>query len=108
MTNKKSFYLYILSRLDKYKVEVRSFVNFVESYEITTSSRDFWLLNRSKFPNLFTLYERLVHIPAASAFLEQYFSVAGYVEGAKKYNMSEDLLISRALLKANNFIFNML
>jgi hypothetical protein len=94
--------------MDRYAAEVQAYVHFIESRETTSSSRDFWLDQKSRFPNLYRLYERLVHIPAASAFLEQFFSVAGHVEGAKRCNMSDDLLISRALLKANNFVFALL
>jgi hypothetical protein len=69
-------------------------------------TRDFWEKYKERLPNLYELFEKLIHIPASSSFIEEYFSLAGYAEGPTRPNTSEDLLIARALIKANKFILD--
>jgi len=44
---------------------------------------------------------RLLSIPATSAHIERFFSVAGIINSKHSTNISDDLLIERSLLKAN-------
>lgn len=90
----------------KFKVEVDTFRALVCQTQIN-GKVEFWLQNKEKLPNLFELFEKLVHIPAASSFIEGFFSIAGYVSGPKGTTMGEDLLIARALIRANDFVLDL-
>ena len=85
----------------KIKKEVSEYVSIITETKITVSTKKFWLDNKKKFPNLFKLTLRLLSIPATSAHIERFFSVAGIINSKHSTNISDDLLIERSLLKAN-------
>ena len=65
------------------------------------STVNFWLDNKSDFPNLFTIVIHLLGIPASSAFIERFFSICGVVCKKRTGNMSDNLLITRSFIKCN-------
>ena len=72
----------------------------------TTSTKKFWLKNKSKFPYLKKLAEILLNIPSSSAFIERYYSLCGIVCKQRCGNMTNKQIINRSLLKANIKIIN--
>jgi hypothetical protein len=48
----------------------------------------------------------VLNIGASSGLIERYFSICGIVNDRRRQSMSDDLLISRSLLKANMFTFD--
>ena len=61
----------------------------------------FWSNNRDQLPALYRLNIILFNIPATSAHLERFFSVAGHINNSRAQNMSNTLLTRRAMLKVN-------
>lgn len=43
----------------------------------------------------------LLNIKSSSAIIERFFSICGIVNDKRRQNMSDELLITRSLLKAN-------
>ena len=70
------------------------------------SNKKFWNENSEKLPRLRFLYICMQNIPATSAFIERYFSFAGIVCKKNAGSMSDSLMISRSMLKANMHILN--
>lgn len=101
---------------DEITKEKAIYLTLIKETKIT---RDFWVLNRKKIPNLASLalryifkcfkitkiYSlvnlRLSNIPASSAFIERFFSICGVICTQRNTNMAPDLLRIRSLLKAN-------
>jgi hypothetical protein len=65
------------------------------------STADFWRKYKTEYPNLTTLAYKLLNVPASSANIERFFSIAGVVSKPRTGNMKNDLLIQRSLLKVN-------
>ena len=88
--------------LDK---EISFFSEFFTSKEKLrpiTDTKKFWLKNRSKMPILFNLAIITLSIPASSAYIERFFSVSGVIcANTRSFNMKDDLIIMRSMLKAN-------
>lgn len=66
-----------------------------------TKTKHFWLKNQIVLPILFSFAIRVMNIAISSAYIERYFSVCGVVCTTKSFNMKDDLVIIRSLLKAN-------
>lgn len=97
--------------IDSIKKEVEFFmsklkiiINEPDHIELT-STASFWLSFKEKMPNLFRLSLKLLSIPATSSHIERFFSIAGRLSDQRNAQISSDLLIKRAMLKAN---FNLL
>ena len=88
----------------KQNTEVAIFMNIVENdlkglNKQTTG--EFWLKKRNELPILFNIANILASIPACSAFIERFFSIAGLFSNKRSGNTSVGVLCARALLKAN-------
>lgn len=65
------------------------------------STRLFWEIHRQKFPNLFQLALILLNINSSSACIERYFSICGFVSKKRTGNITNELFITRCILRAN-------
>lgn len=72
-----------------------SYINAVHS------SHKFWRDHGHEMPKLKKLFSILLNIPASSAFIERFFSIAGCVCDVKRGRMDPDLVRCRSLLKTN-------
>ena len=68
------------------------------------SSLSFWKSNVNDYPKLSKLALILLNVPASSANIERFFSVAGVVCNQRAGNSLNDLIIQRSLLKTNLLI----
>ena len=85
--------------LETEKIE---FIRLIDENKMeSTSTRKFWLKNKSKFPFLKNLAEILLNIPSSSAFIERYYSLCGIICKQRCGNMTSKQIIERSLLKAN-------
>jgi hypothetical protein len=71
--------------------------NFESSYE---NSSDFWKESKT-LPKLADLFFKLNTIPATSASIERFFSIAGIVNDKRRLRMMDDLIIQRTMIKSN-------
>jgi hypothetical protein len=65
------------------------------------TTKYFWTTNNKEFHHLSQLARILLNIPASSAFIERFFSIAGVVFPTRRGNSCDDLIIIRSLLKTN-------
>ena len=65
------------------------------------STKHFWQKKMLECPHLSKLARVLLNIPSSNAPLERFFSICGIINKQRSMNMSDELLIMRALLKAN-------
>ena len=88
----------------KASAEVSKFLGIIEN-DIKAlgkqTTAEFWLKNKTELPTLFNVATFLASIPASSAFIERFFSIAGLYSNKRTGNVSVELLCARALLKAN-------
>ncbi len=70
------------------------------------SSKNFWLEQSENFPYLSKLALILSNINSSSAFIERYFSICGFVQDKRKMNITQELFITRCLLRSNIKILN--
>jgi hypothetical protein len=86
--------------LDK---EILKFKNilFSHNFNYKHTTNYFWATNNQELHNLSRLANVLLNIPASSAFIERFFSIAGVVFSSRRGNSYDDLIISRSLLKTN-------
>ena len=90
----------MMAPVQEYKKEVALFVSLVENTRMLRNNK-FWQENKERLPCLFRLHLILFNIPASSAHLERFFSIAGMINNNRSQNMSNQLLIMRAMLKSN-------
>ena len=86
--------------IQEYKKEVALFKSLIENTRKLRNST-FWRENKHRLPYLYKLNLVLFNIPASSAHLERFFSIAGLVSNNRSRNMSNDLLIMRTMIKVN-------
>lgn len=67
----------------------------------------FWILNETKFPILYSLAVDLLTIPASSAPSERVFSAAGIATSGRRNRLDKYHLEREVLLKKNKFVLNM-
>ena len=87
--------------LDK---EISFFSTFFTSSDTLKSIKDtkqFWLSNKITLPILFTFASRVLSTPVSSAYIERFFSVSGVVCSNRAFNMKDDLIIMKSMLKSN-------
>ena len=80
--------------------EVNKFISLIDQTTLE-STKLFWIKYKQELPKLFDLTNRLLSIPATSAFIERLFSISGIVSNQKNANLSDDMLIARTMLKVN-------
>ena len=85
-----------------------SLINKPEEEQKVITTKMFWIENRKTLPSLYKLAQRLLTIPASSAFIERFFSVCGVICKKRCGNMSDELIIMRSFLKCNIDILNSL
>ena len=85
-----------------------SLINKPEEEQKVITTKMFWIENRKTLPSLYKLAQRLLTIPASSAFIERFFSVCGVICKKRCGNMSDELIIMRPFLKCNIDILNSL
>ena len=83
-------------------------INKPEEEQKVITTKMFWIENRKTLPSLYKLAQRLLTIPASSAFIERFFSVCGVICKKRCGNMSDELKIMRSFLKCNIDILNSL
>jgi hypothetical protein len=68
------------------------------------STPDFWCQQKKekKFPILSEIALKIYSIPASSAFIERFFSIAGVINNKRRCNMNQETLIMRSFMKANS------
>jgi hypothetical protein len=85
------------------KTQVERFKTLLNEVKID-STLEFWKDYKQKLASLYNLALRLLSIPATSAHVERFFSSIG-ITNKGKWNISEELLINRAMLRTNfNFL----
>lgn len=67
--------------------------------------RDFWLENRSIFPNLFALADLMYGIPATSASSESNFSMVGFVLNHRNSRLKADMVEAKVFCASNYEFF---
>jgi hypothetical protein len=82
----------------KVQEEINLFSSLIIEIEIE-STKKFWLEYKNRLPNLFLSALRFSCIPPASSSIESFFSISGFVD-CNGTQISDELLISRSLLKA--------
>jgi len=65
------------------------------------SSKQFWINQSNKLPNLANLALILLNIQCSSSCIERFFSICGVVCKKHSSNQNDDLVITRCLLKSN-------
>ena len=78
---------------------------FSELSEMKNTVR-LWQKNKNELKHLYKLCEILFNIPSTSAQLERFFSISGFVCDKRRMRMTSDLVIKRAMLKANLSLFS--
>lgn len=72
-----------------------------DTNEDKKSTSLFWLRKKDELPHLFKLARFLIVIPASSAFVEGFFSIAGIITSQRASNTKSKYFCERALLRAN-------
>ena len=91
------------------RTEIKNFLDILR-FEIEEldkiSTPDFWCkkIKEKKFPGLSQI--ALYSIPASSAFMERFFSIAGVINNKRRCNMNPETLIMRSIMKANMKYFD--
>jgi hypothetical protein len=79
------------------ETEKIQFIKLIDENKIeSTSTRKFWLKNKSKFLFLKNLAEILLNIPSSSAFIERYYS-CGIICKQRCGNITSKQIIERSL-----------
>ena len=73
---------------------------------ISYTTKEFWLKYRDLLPSLFKIFKYYFGILAANSIIACYFSIPVAFNDKRRSYMSDDLLISIDLLKANRFVLN--
>lgn len=73
--------------------------NYVKGPKL--SKKRFWIKNKGILPILTKFSRKLTCFSSSSAFIERFFSICGVISNNKNSNMTEELFITRSLLKAN-------
>jgi hypothetical protein len=83
--------------------EISKFKNIIiaQNFFYKHTTNYFWSTNNKELCNLSELATILLNIPASSAFIERFFSIAGVVFSTRRGNSCDDLIIMRSLLKTN-------
>ena len=90
-----------ISREQGIEQEIKFFVSKLSALKEIKSTISFWKKNKANLENLYKLNEILFNIPSTSAQLERFFSISGLICDKRRMRMSNDLIIKRAMLKAN-------
>jgi hypothetical protein len=98
----------MIFNLRKEKELFFSLINKPKEEQKAVTTKMFWIENRKTLSSLYKLAQRLLTIPASSAFIERFFSVCGVVCKKRCGNMSDELIIMRSFLKCNIDILNSL
>jgi hypothetical protein len=91
------------SEIDIYKNLIAE-KNFWNGFELLyKSSSEFWINSQiqKQMPKLSQLFFILNTIPATSAAIERFFSIAGIVNDKRRLRMRDDLVIQRTMIKSN-------
>jgi hypothetical protein len=84
--------------------EITRFSEIIKSRDFrhkNFSTRQFWLKYETELPNLFVLAAILLNISASSCHIERYFSICRIVCALRSLAMTDELVETRSLLKAN-------
>ena len=77
-------------------------------YDDEIDLKEFWVLNRLKFPCLFQLALKFLSIPASSGPVERLFSYAGYIIRPHRTRLSPKNLELTTILRCNTDCLNLL
>ena len=87
--------------------EVELYFQTIKNLNLETiSTKQFWLTHQTSLPILSTLAVKLLNIPSTSACIERYFSICGIICNKRNGNMKPELIIQRALLRANHILLD--
>jgi hypothetical protein len=64
--------------VDDFKSECQKFISSITTKK-AIKTKEFWRIHKKELPHLYSLYLRLLSIPASSAFIERYFSITGII-----------------------------
>ena len=81
--------------------EIKLFVSKFPELDEIKSTNSFWKKNREDLKHLYKLSEIIFNISSTSAQLERFFSISGLVCDKRRMRMTNELVIKRAMLKAN-------
>lgn len=82
--------------------EINKFEKIIEETKSDYfSTANFWNKYSCDLPYLGKLAKILLNVPASSANIERFFSIAGVICKSRAANMSDELIIERSLLKVN-------
>lgn len=83
------------------KKEVENFLELLNE-ERLADTRTFWIERKDNCPILYKIALKLLSIPSTSAHIERFYSFSGIICQKRSLNISDDIIIKRAMLKANN------
>ena len=83
--------------------EKEAFVRILDDIDLkkVKSTKQFWMTNANLLPKTCQVALILMNIPSNSAFVERFFSLCGIICHDKAGNMSDDLIINRAMIASN-------
>lgn len=95
---------------EKYKIELElereikfltDILSKPEALKGIKSNIVFWSKYKNEMPRLSRLAIVLLNINASSAFIERFFSICGIICKKQSGNMSDEMIITRSILKTN-------
>ena len=85
------------------KAEIITFSKLIENSAYKNkSTADFWLNKSQKLPIIIKLAKKCLNIPSSSSFIEQHFSIAGYINDQRRGNMSNEEIEDRSMKITSN------
>ena len=72
-----------------------------DTLKFISDTNEFWLQHKINLPILYKFAVKILSTPGTSAYIERFFSVSGIVCTNNSFNMNDDLIFMRSMLKAN-------